>query len=128
MVDDRRAMFRDVMSRLDPTIDPECAVKDNLYVRPPNGIARRLSARFDIDPSSTHLVVGGIGSGKTTELIQAARLLEIPVEEIQNFNKMFLLFLDMGKVGFIKTQLGRQLGRAPRLPRPTHSTHPKSDD
>lgn len=97
MVDDRRAMFRDVMSRLDPTIDPERAVKDNLYVRPPNGIARRLSARLDIDPSSTHLVVGGTGSGKTTELVQAARLLEesddikcvrIDVPAVQRLDKL----------------------------------------
>ncbi len=76
MADDRRAKFRDVMSRLDPTIDPERAVRDNLYAVPPNGIARRLSARLDIDPGSTHLVVGGTGSGKTTELVQASKMLE----------------------------------------------------
>ena len=76
MGDDRRAKFRDVMSRLDPSIDPERAVRDNLYAAPPNGIARRLSARLDIDPVSTHVVVGGTGSGKTTELVRTAEILE----------------------------------------------------
>jgi hypothetical protein len=66
---DRRARFRDYMRRLDPTASPALAMDEGFYVPPPSAVASRIGARLDIEPSSSHLLLGGIGSGKTTELL-----------------------------------------------------------
>ena len=58
------------MARLNPASSPAQAVNDGLYVpRPGRSTADEISARIEIDPTSSHLVVGGIGSGKTTQLL-----------------------------------------------------------
>ncbi len=72
---DRRTRFRDYMRRLDPTGDPVLAVEGGLYVPPPNAVSRRIATRIELEPASSHLLVGGIGSGKTTELIAIERAL-----------------------------------------------------
>lgn len=69
MAMDRRARFRDYMRRLDPTASPDRAVAEGFYVAPPGAIASRIGARLDIEPASSHLLMGGIGCGKTTELL-----------------------------------------------------------
>jgi hypothetical protein len=75
MVTDRRTRFRDYMRRLDPTGDPAQAVASGFYVPPPNAVSQRIATRLDLEPTSSHLLVGGIGSGKTTELITIQRKL-----------------------------------------------------
>ncbi len=65
---DRRARFREYMRRLNPSGDPKLAVAEELYVRTPLGTSDRIVKRLEIEPQSSHLVIGGIGSGKTTEL------------------------------------------------------------
>lgn len=60
------------MARLAPAANPLDAVRDGLYVpRPGRSTADEVSARLELDPTSSHLVVGGIGSGKTTQLLVA---------------------------------------------------------
>lgn len=79
MVTDRRTRFRDYMRRLDPTGDPAQAVASGFYVPPPNAVSQRIATRLDLEPTSSHLLVGGIGSGKTTELITIERkLTDVP--------------------------------------------------
>lgn len=73
MATDRRTRFREYMRRLDPTGDPAQAVASGFYVRPPNAVSRRIATRIELLPASSHLLVGGIGSGKTTELIVIER-------------------------------------------------------
>lgn len=70
MTTDRRQRYRDYMRRMDPTGDPSAAVVGGFYVEPPEGVGQRLAASLDVDVTGSHLVVGGIGSGKSTELIQ----------------------------------------------------------
>lgn len=60
------------MGRFEPSADPRDAVERGFYVpRPGRSIAEQLAARFELKPSASHLVVGGVGSGKTTQLIVA---------------------------------------------------------
>lgn len=66
---DRRTRFRDYMRRLDPTGDPVQAIASGFYVAPPNAVSQRIATRLELEPTSSHLLIGGIGSGKTTELI-----------------------------------------------------------
>lgn len=63
------------MRRLDPTGDPAQAVESGFYVPPPNAVSQRIATRLELEPGSSHLLVGGIGSGKTTELIAIERYL-----------------------------------------------------
>lgn len=52
---------------------------EGFYVAPPSSVASRIGARLDIEPASSHLVLGGIGSGKTTELLAIrSQLLSVP--------------------------------------------------
>jgi hypothetical protein len=69
---DRLERFRTVRAKLDPTGDPASAM-DAFYVDAPSSVSARLAAELAISPASNHLLVGGIGSGKTTELLAIAR-------------------------------------------------------
>jgi hypothetical protein len=75
MATDRRTRFREYMRRLDPTGDPAQAVAAGFYVPPPGAVSARIATRLELEPGSSHLLVGGIGSGKTTELIAIERRL-----------------------------------------------------
>lgn len=61
------------MARMSPSGDPQAALDQGLYVQPPGrSVADELATRLELEPASTHLVLGGIGSGKTSELLRAA--------------------------------------------------------
>lgn len=61
------------MARLDPRADPIRSIADGLHVAPPGDtVFAALRARLELQPCSSHLLLGQIGSGKTTQL----RLLE----------------------------------------------------
>jgi len=64
---DRLARFRAIRAKLDPTGDPLGAI-DAFYVDSSHSISARLAAELAIAPGSSHLLAGGVGSGKTTEL------------------------------------------------------------
>ncbi|WP_437568070.1 hypothetical protein [Sorangium sp. So ce542] len=68
----RLERFRAYMARMNPIADPGTALRENLYVTPPGrSVADELATRIELEPASTHLVIGGIGSGKTSELLMA---------------------------------------------------------
>jgi hypothetical protein len=46
---------------------------DAFYVDSPHSVSSRLAAELTISPASSHLLVGGVGSGKTTELLAIQR-------------------------------------------------------
>ncbi len=86
------------MARLAPAANPLDAVREGLYVpRPGRSTADEVSARLELDPTSSHLIVGGIGSGKTTQLLVARDRLSklsdthaeyIDVSEIHDISRM----------------------------------------
>lgn len=76
---DRLERFRALRARLDPAGDPLRAFGDGTYVERAGAVSARLAAELAIAPASTHLLIGGVGSGKTTELHSAqSRLNQIP--------------------------------------------------
>jgi hypothetical protein len=79
---DRRTRFREYMRRLDPTGDPAQAVRSGYYVAPPDAVSKRIATLVELEPASSHLLVGGVGSGKTTELIAIERKLS-EVEDVR---------------------------------------------
>lgn len=65
------------MARFDAAADPADAISRGLHVRRIGAAADRIAARLELGPSSSVLLLGGIGSGKTTQLLMArARLAE----------------------------------------------------
>jgi len=63
------------MTRVAAAAEPSLAISQGFYVPPPNAIADVVVRHLEIDPTSRHLVVGSIGSGKTTQLLVATEAL-----------------------------------------------------
>jgi hypothetical protein len=71
-VQNRREMWRAFMGCFEPAADPRDALERGFYVpRPGRVLGEELAARFEVKPSASHLLVGGVGSGKTTQLLVA---------------------------------------------------------
>ncbi|MEK7750603.1 MAG: hypothetical protein AAB654_01710, partial [Acidobacteriota bacterium] len=65
------------MGKLNPTAPARTAIESGLVVEGLHGsLYRTLAARADLDPGSQQLLVGGVGSGKTTELLLAEKWLQ----------------------------------------------------
>jgi hypothetical protein len=61
---------------MNPASSPQDAIKEGLVVpHPLRATANEIAARLELDPTSSHLLVGGIGSGKTTQLLLACERL-----------------------------------------------------
>lgn len=71
----RRQRFRDYMARVNGAADPADSISQGFYIAPKDSVARRIATRLDLRPASSHLVVGGVGSGKTTQLLIALNIL-----------------------------------------------------
>lgn len=68
----RLERFRKEMAAFEGAADPARSVERGYYVpHPRKSLADTIAGRIAIRPASTHLLIGGIGSGKTTELLIA---------------------------------------------------------
>lgn len=67
--------YRDFMARMDIAAKPERTFDRGFYVPRIRFSMKEIATRLLLEPNSTHLLVGGIGSGKTTELIQGCTLI-----------------------------------------------------
>jgi len=73
----RRERFRAYMQAFNPTAPPQDAIEAGLVCEDLHGsLFQNLAGRADLEPGSQQLLVGGVGSGKTTELILAVRWLQ----------------------------------------------------
>jgi hypothetical protein len=73
----RRERFREYMRKLNPTAPARLTIDSGLVVEDlHDSLYKTLAARADLEPGSQQLLVGGTGSGKTTELLLAERWLE----------------------------------------------------
>ena len=66
-------IYRQVLRRLDPTRPIKAPTDKSWYVARPDGVGHALARSLQIEPQSSHLVVGSIGSGKSSELLAAGR-------------------------------------------------------
>jgi hypothetical protein len=75
-MDSRLDRFRTYFERLDPASRLSGALSDDLYAEPPGrATGEQLASRLKLAPSSSHLLVGAVGTGKTTQLYRAAEAL-----------------------------------------------------
>ena len=90
-VTDRLQLFRAYMERTAAAADPRSAIARGLYVPPPGrSVADQVAGRIELQPASTHLVVGGIGSGKTTQLL-------VTQERLQRISDMEAIYVDVSR-------------------------------
>jgi len=66
---DRLKLFRRLMSAFEGTSNPQRAVERGFYINLPDNPVAEITGRIALRPSSMHLLFGGIGSGKTTQLL-----------------------------------------------------------
>ena len=81
--------FRELRARLDPSGDPADAMAER-YVELPDSVSARLAAELSLAPRSAHLLTGGGGSGKTTQLLATQRLVS-QVDDVR------ALYIDVSK-------------------------------
>jgi hypothetical protein len=75
----RRDKFRAYMQAFNPTAHPFDVIQAGLVIEDLHqSLYRNLAARADLEPGSQQLLVGGVGSGKSTELLLARRWLMGP--------------------------------------------------
>lgn len=75
---DRREIYRRFMGRFNPTVSPKKAIDEGLICQAPElQFYKKLAARADINPGCQQVLVGGIGSGKTTQLLLAQQSLNL---------------------------------------------------
>ena len=71
---DRRERFRSFLRRFNPSAPAKSVISQGLICHEGgHSIAQKLVAGVDLAPGSQQLIVGGVGSGKTTELLLAER-------------------------------------------------------
>ena len=82
----RLQSFRAFIAAMNPSSDPRDAIKQGYYVDPHHGgVWSKLTRALELEPASTHLVLGGIGSGKTSELLRACAMLRSSLRESGDF-------------------------------------------
>ncbi|WP_428263575.1 hypothetical protein [Haliangium sp.] len=95
------------MARINGAADPATALGQGFYVPSARDIASHISARMDLQSTSTHLVVGGVGSGKSTQLLVARERLR------EEHPGAIVLYLDLSKhVDLDKLEPGALLASA----------------
>ena len=82
MLMSRLQRFRNFVAKMDPTADPAWALERGFYVPPPVDLAHSVATRFELEPASTHLIVGVVGSGKTTIALKVAERLQLTTRKV----------------------------------------------
>ena len=86
---ERLERFRKYIARLDPA--GRLRQGDTLYVEPPDrSLGDEIALRLQLAPESTHLIVGGIGAGKTTQVRRA-------LSQVEQTSDTKALYIDVSK-------------------------------
>ena len=83
---DRLKFFRRLMSAFEGTSNPQRAVERGFYVNLPNNPVGELARRIEVSPWSTRMLLGGIGSGKTTQLL----LIQNALNELEDIKAIYV--------------------------------------
>jgi hypothetical protein len=94
---DRLKFFRRLMSAFEGTSNPQRAVERGFYVNLPNNPVGVITGKIALRPSSVHLLFGGIGSGKTTQLLLTQEALN-ELEDIKAIYVDISLFTDISEL------------------------------
>jgi Cdc6-like AAA superfamily ATPase len=109
----RLKLFRERMAAFEGAADPSAAIESGYYVHAPGKLlVDEISARIALRPSSSHLLLGGIGSGKTTQLLVACQ----QMNEIEDIHAIYVdvsQYTDIYKItsGVLTTIAGLKLAK-----------------
>ncbi len=85
----RLEFFRERMAAFEASANPKSAIDRGYYVEEPRGsISSRMLGRLALRPSTSHILVGGIGSGKTTQLLKLEK-------ELNSIPDIFAQYVDV---------------------------------
>jgi hypothetical protein len=93
----RLKFFREQMAAFEGTVDPRSAIDSGYYIPEPRKSPTSLLTRVALRPSATHLLIGGIGTGKSTQLHVACKQLN----ELNNVSAKYIdvsLYTDISKI------------------------------
>ncbi|MCE2903856.1 MAG: hypothetical protein LW814_02310 [Anabaena sp. CoA2_C59] len=94
----RLKLFRERMAAFEGAANPSEAIESGYYVHAPGKLlVDTISGRIALRPSSSHLLLGGIGSGKTTQLLVACQ----QINEIEDTHAIYVdvsLYTDISKI------------------------------
>jgi hypothetical protein len=94
----RLKFFREQMAAFEGTVDPRQAIESGYYLpEPRKSAADTISRRLELRPSSTHLLIGGIGSGKTTQLL----VMRDRINELEDIHACYVdvsLYTDISEI------------------------------
>jgi hypothetical protein len=83
---ERLQRFRKLMAAFEGTSNPQHAIERGYYVELPHNPMAEITRRIEVRPASLHLLLGGIGSGKTTQLLLAQEHLN----QLEGFNAIYV--------------------------------------
>lgn len=113
----RLQRFRATVRALDPTSHPHTAIKAGFYVEPPTSLVESLVGRLALSPASTNLLLGHVGSGKTTTLLQAVASLKDEVkaegDHVQYIDVTERHQIDLELDGVLVALVGKSLVQRP---------------
>lgn len=101
------------MAAFEGAAEPSKAIESGYYVQAPvNLLVDDISARVALRPFSSHLLIGGIGSGKTTQLLVACQ----KINEIEDIHAVYVdvsLDIDISKIssGVLTAIVGLELAK-----------------
>ena len=84
----RRERFRQTLMRLDPIATT--TVESGWIRPPPDSFLERMQAALELDLPRRYLLMGGVGSGKTTELLRLK-------QELERDPKRLVIYLDVSE-------------------------------
>lgn len=108
---ERLQRFRKMMAAFEGAADPAKALEQGYYVHAPGKLlVDQIVNRIALRPASSHLLVGGIGTGKTTQLLMAQRQLQ-EIEDIAAYYLDVSTYTDIRnlKPGLLIAILGMEL-------------------
>ncbi len=95
----RLKFFREQMAAFEGAVDPQRALESGYYVpEPRKSVSELISRRVGLRPSSTHLLLGGIGSGKTTQLLVTRDLINKEIEDVHAYYIDVSLYTDISEI------------------------------
>jgi len=95
----RLAFFRKQMAAFEGAANPQRAIDSKYYVpEPQHSVSDLITRRVALRPSSTHLLIGGIGSGKTTQLLVTCERINREVEDIHAYYVDVSLYTDLSQI------------------------------
>lgn len=86
----RRERFRAMLRRLDPIASTEEAPAAGWVVPPPQSFVEELGRALELNQRQNYVLMGGVGSGKTTDLLRLQQALSEDTERLT-------LFVDVSK-------------------------------